>query len=50
MFGKPNIFQKVVIGRFIRLCPGGRHSWFESNVGPIRKPVNTLDSRFPDGK
>lgn len=24
----------------LRICPGGRHAWFNSEVGPIRKPVS----------
>ncbi len=23
----------------VRMCPGGRHAWVESNVGVIRKPL-----------
>jgi hypothetical protein len=29
---------QVVIGKLIRVCPGKRHAWYESNVGNIRKP------------
>ena len=32
--------KQVVIGKMIRMCPGGRHAWFESNVGPVRKQYN----------
>jgi len=32
--------KQVVIGKMIRVCAGGRHAWFESNVGPVRKPYN----------
>lgn len=31
--------RKVKVGAMLRLCPGGRHAWFDSNVGPVRKPV-----------
>lgn len=31
---------KPTIGVLIRITPGGRHGWFESNVGPLRKPLN----------
>ena len=31
--------QKAVVGNLIRVCPGKRHAWFESNLGPIRKPL-----------
>lgn len=31
---------KVVVGTIIRVCPGGRQAWYESNVGPVRKPLN----------
>lgn len=27
------------IGKPIRACPGGRHAWFESDCGPVRKPA-----------
>lgn len=30
---------KVILGPLVKLCPGKRHGWFESNVGLIRKPV-----------
>lgn len=30
---------KVVLGDRVKDCPGGRHAWFESNVGVIRKPL-----------
>lgn len=26
------------LGSVIRVCPGRRHAWFESNIGPVRKP------------
>lgn len=26
------------IGSVIRVCPGRRHAWFDSNIGPVRKP------------
>jgi hypothetical protein len=29
--------KEVIIGKLIRVCAGGRHAWFESNVGPVRK-------------
>jgi hypothetical protein len=30
----------VKTGQMICLCPGKRHAWFESSVGPIRKPLS----------
>jgi hypothetical protein len=33
------IKQKAVLGSLIKVCPGGRHAWFESNIGDIRKPI-----------
>lgn len=27
------------IGKLIRPCPGRRHAWYQSSVGPIRKPI-----------
>lgn len=26
------------IGKLVGVCPGGRHAWYESSVGHIRKP------------
>ena len=31
-------------GKLIRVCPGGRHAWFESSAGPVRKPVQIADN------
>lgn len=31
--------KKVVVGKLIRITAGGRHGWFESSVGIIRKPL-----------
>ena len=31
--------MKLSIEKMIRMCPGRRHAWYESSVGPIRKPV-----------
>lgn len=30
------------LGKLLIITPGGRHAWFESNVGPVRKqyPLN----------
>ena len=30
---------EVIVGKLIRKTPGGRHGWFESNVGIIKKPL-----------
>lgn len=27
------------IGKLIRVTPGKRHAWHESNVGPVRKEL-----------
>jgi len=35
----PKPRSSVVLGARIRTCPGGRHAWFESSVGHVRKPV-----------
>lgn len=32
--------DKVPKGKLIKVCAGGRHAWFESHVGKIRKPYN----------
>jgi len=29
----------VKIYRMVRRCPGGRHAWFDSSAGLIRKPL-----------
>lgn len=31
--------DNVSVGAMQRVCPGGAHAWFESNVGLIRKPL-----------
>jgi hypothetical protein len=31
--------QKVQLRNMVKLCPGKRHAWFESNVGLVRKPL-----------
>lgn len=30
---------KVKVGKLIRVTPGGKHGWYESNVGLVRKPL-----------
>lgn len=40
---------KVIVGKFIRTCPGKRHAWYESNVGQIRKPLSG-DTPSPETK
>lgn len=35
-FGKK---VKVVIYDLVRVCAGGHHAWYNSNVGLIRKPI-----------
>lgn len=34
---------KVVVTKLIRVCPGKRHAWYESNVGPIRKEIKNVN-------
>jgi hypothetical protein len=29
----------AVIGNVVRVCPGGRHAWCESDCGVVRKAV-----------
>ncbi|MFA5312469.1 MAG: hypothetical protein WC375_04000 [Methanomassiliicoccales archaeon] len=31
--------SKAVLGNLIKICSGKRHAWYESNFGPVRKPV-----------
>jgi len=33
-------WSRVSVSAISRICPGGRHAWFESNVGLIRKPID----------
>lgn len=30
---------KVEVGQLIKVTAGGKHGWYESNVGNIRKPL-----------
>ena len=30
--------QAVKIEKVALVCPGGRHAWYDSNIGMIRKP------------
>lgn len=30
---------KVRVYEMVRMCSGGRHAWYNSNVGIIRKPL-----------
>ena len=34
----PRLF-KLSVGEIISITPGKRHAWFQSNIGPIRKPI-----------
>jgi hypothetical protein len=29
----------ISLGGIIRVCPCGGHAWYDSNVGPVRKPI-----------
>lgn len=31
----------AVVGDLVKVCPGKRHAWYNSNVGLIRKPINS---------
>lgn len=31
--------KPVILGKKIKVTSGGRHAWYESNVGVIRKPL-----------
>ncbi len=33
---------RPIFGPLLRLCPGGKHGWFETNVGPVRKDMNGM--------
>jgi len=30
---------KAQLYELVRVCPGGRHAWFDSNIGLVRKQV-----------
>lgn len=32
--------KTLKIGKLIKVTPGQRHAWFESNIGSVRKPVS----------
>lgn len=36
--------SKPKIGKLIRITPGGRHAWYESDQGPVRKNIDKLDT------
>ncbi len=38
-YGRKKAKEKVEVGELVRVTPGGRHGWYESNVGLIRKPL-----------
>lgn len=29
----------IEIGAVVKVCPGQRHAWFQSNIGLVRKPI-----------
>lgn len=33
----------------VSVCPGGRHAWFNSSVGVVRKPIAMLSERAKGG-
>lgn len=37
--GVEKFSSKVQLGKLIRVTPGKKHGWYESNVGVIRKPL-----------
>ena len=36
---KKKVAQKVVIGKLVKVTPNGRHGWYETNIGLIKKPI-----------
>lgn len=32
-------WSKIEIGKLIKVCLGKRHAWFETKIGPVRKPI-----------
>lgn len=43
---KKAIRDKVKVGVLVRITPGGRHAWYESNVGLIRKPYQDVTFEY----
>lgn len=37
-----HIKSRAKIYKILRLCPGRRHAWVDSNIGIIRKPLDSL--------
>ena len=40
--------RSIIALSVIRVCPGRRHAWIDSNVGVIRKPVGSFWLRSVD--
>ena len=34
---------KIKIGKLIKVTPSKRHAWYESNIGPLRKPLGVVN-------
>jgi hypothetical protein len=37
--------EKAVIGTLIRVCSGGRHAWFNSSAGVVRKAIPIVEEK-----
>lgn len=38
----PRMFRrrvKVKVGELVKMCPGGKHAWYNTDIGLIRKPI-----------
>lgn len=35
--------KKAIVGKLLKITPGKRHAWYESNVGVIRKQIKKYD-------
>ena len=33
------------LGEVIRICPGRTHAWYQSKIGPIKKPIVSMEDK-----
>jgi hypothetical protein len=44
LFGRV-LRKKAKVGKLLRVTAGGRHGWFNSSVGIIRKPLSAHEAK-----